>query len=445
MDSGETDARVIGGVGENASSDEIKATIDQTRDRMDQTLEELGERLHPRHLLDDVLDYFRHSSHENAQKLRRAALNTATKCGRGLLHQIREHPLPSLLVGAGLVWMAMENKEKEYRGKRFRSRNYSPEGASAVFPYEEEEMYEAEVEMEVEMNTDTDMDMDMNMDSSDDGHQDHSPGMLESAKEKAKEKGRQMKEKLVSSAEAARSTAAAAGERISSTARSVREAAAHQAQRLKETTQELGSTVRERAHDIGDKVKGRAQQVYHRSEEQFLEVKENHPVALGAGFMALGLIVGLLLPRTRAENALLGDKADALREQARQRGEELYETGKKAAVAAVNAATTEAEQQGITTHTIGEKVGKIAQEVKQAALESARREGLDAESLKQKAQQIGQEAKNAAKSEVSAAGGSGNTPAAGAGSDLGRAGSAPASLPGSGSSTSFKPTPGACP
>ena len=44
---------------DHASSDEIRRDIDRTRHEMDHTLEELETRLHPRHLLDDVLDLFR--------------------------------------------------------------------------------------------------------------------------------------------------------------------------------------------------------------------------------------------------------------------------------------------------------------------------------------------------------------------------------------------------
>ena len=46
---------------ESASSDEIRSDIRGTRRDLDQTLDQLGERLHPRHLLDDVLDLFRNT------------------------------------------------------------------------------------------------------------------------------------------------------------------------------------------------------------------------------------------------------------------------------------------------------------------------------------------------------------------------------------------------
>ena len=42
----------------------IRSDIDVTRRRMDDTMDALGERLQPRHLLDEVLGYFRGNSSE---------------------------------------------------------------------------------------------------------------------------------------------------------------------------------------------------------------------------------------------------------------------------------------------------------------------------------------------------------------------------------------------
>src|SRR3954452_16309484 len=87
---------------ENVSTDEIRSDIKGTRRDMDETLDELGERLHPRHLLDDVLDLFRSSPSGNASRDQIA--RTSKRVGRTVATELKEHPLPALLVGAGLVW-----------------------------------------------------------------------------------------------------------------------------------------------------------------------------------------------------------------------------------------------------------------------------------------------------------------------------------------------------
>jgi len=91
---------------ENASSEEIRSDIKGTRREMDETLDELGERLHPRHLLDEVIDIFRSSPSGNASRGQIAG--TSKRLGRTVANELREHPLAALLVGAGLVWWIVD-------------------------------------------------------------------------------------------------------------------------------------------------------------------------------------------------------------------------------------------------------------------------------------------------------------------------------------------------
>jgi hypothetical protein len=97
------------------SSREIQRDIDQTRHEMDETLEQLGERLHPRHLLDRVIDYLRSpstSSRATADRLREAGAVTA--------HQVKQHPVPVALIGAGLAWWLVESSQRSDNGERER-------------------------------------------------------------------------------------------------------------------------------------------------------------------------------------------------------------------------------------------------------------------------------------------------------------------------------------
>jgi len=66
MDTKQSDLET--GATESAPSDEIRSHIRGTRRDMDQTLDQLGERLHPRHLLDDVLDLFRNTPEGSASR-----------------------------------------------------------------------------------------------------------------------------------------------------------------------------------------------------------------------------------------------------------------------------------------------------------------------------------------------------------------------------------------
>ena len=91
------------GYEEDVSSARIKSDIDQTRREMDETIDELGERLRPQHLVDDLICYLKGGNGNGSG---------AGDIGRVLMRQVRENPVPSLLIGAGLAWMALDRNKR---------------------------------------------------------------------------------------------------------------------------------------------------------------------------------------------------------------------------------------------------------------------------------------------------------------------------------------------
>jgi len=75
---------------------------------MDHTLNELGDKLQPRHLMEDAVDYFWTREHQTADK----AKQSVAKMGRKVVDEVREHPLPSLLIGAGVIWLLSQQRRK---------------------------------------------------------------------------------------------------------------------------------------------------------------------------------------------------------------------------------------------------------------------------------------------------------------------------------------------
>ncbi len=53
------------------------------------------------------------------------------------------------------------------------------------------------------------------------------------------------------------------------------------------------------------------------------EAMEEYPLAVAVGFLGVGLLTGLLLPRTRQEDNLLGESSDRLMEQVKDTGKEV--------------------------------------------------------------------------------------------------------------------------
>ena len=97
--------RKNGSVGDGRrSSREIEREIEHTREDMDHTLDELGERLHPKHLLEDVIDIFRSGGSNSSASTRRAK-----ELGQQLARKVKQNPIPALLCGAGLAWLLLED------------------------------------------------------------------------------------------------------------------------------------------------------------------------------------------------------------------------------------------------------------------------------------------------------------------------------------------------
>jgi hypothetical protein len=69
---------------------------------------------------------------------------------------------------------------------------------------------------------------------------------------------------------------------------------------------------------------------------------EEYPLAVGFGFAALEALIGVLLPRTRREDELLGEHSDQLVKAKKEKGEELIERGKVVAQRVSESAVEEA-------------------------------------------------------------------------------------------------------
>jgi ElaB/YqjD/DUF883 family membrane-anchored ribosome-binding protein len=97
--------------GRDASPSEIRADIEQTRERMGETLEELGTRLNPDRLKEKAKEAVHEATIGRVQNMARDTMDRASSAGRGLVDVVRDNPIPFALmaVGAGLV---VFNKQK---------------------------------------------------------------------------------------------------------------------------------------------------------------------------------------------------------------------------------------------------------------------------------------------------------------------------------------------
>lgn len=268
---------------DDRTPEEIRRDIERTRAEMDTTLDALSERMTPRHLLDELFEFW-HGDEGRTRGARRTFRETGTR----LADSVKEHPVPAALIGAGLAWLLLEDKKPRYR------RNPEPPmyGGSYVDartgePYDESygEQWRGGRPLQQDNSSET--------------------GFVEKAKDK-----------------------------LSEAAHSVRESMGDARESTRETLSEMG----ERGSHATDRLYGTTRRTF----EQWLD---EAPLGVGVAALAAGLAAGLLLPETRRENELFGEASDHLKDQVKAAGGEVIERGGEAISEAADTTTQEIKRQ----------------------------------------------------------------------------------------------------
>ncbi len=337
---------------DEASSDEIRGEIRGTRGRMDDTIDELGDRLHPRHLFDDVVSLFQRPGSKPGV----GAAQTSREAGRAVLHHVKENPVPALLVGAGLVWWLVDastDSDDEFGsgGSRYQDvprypvTPRQPIGGTSVGSEYRDETY-ATVGGGSEFD-----------------EPDSGPGMIDRAKDK-------LAETRDSIAERGRSAQSGLSDRWEGARDGM-----HQRRRaVGRKANELSGQMSDRASDLRDRVS---------------DASAEYPLAMGGILLAAGVCAGLLLPRSATEDAWMGEAADDVKSEAATRTRDV-------ATQTMGSALDEAEGRGLTPGNLAEKAGRVISEAVAAGKDAAREEGISGEQLAEDAKAVTTSAANTA-------------------------------------------------
>ncbi|MEX3314963.1 DUF3618 domain-containing protein [Sulfitobacter sp. PS-8MA] len=187
-----------------------------------------------------------------------------------------------------------------------------------------------------------------------------------------------------SAVDSMRHTASGAAGSVREGANAATERAHALRQRLSEGTESMSAEARERivmararAVDAWNASGRYASQGRDRAVDMF----EEHPLVAGALALAVGAAIGAALPRSRTEDAYLGEHSDALFHEA----ERIY--------------AEEREKIGKVAQAAKEEAGKVLQETKEQA-DAASDEETAADAAVKKAKESGQRVADAAKSEA---------------------------------------------
>lgn len=287
-------------------SDAIRSEIDQTRQRMDSTIDALAERLRGRHLADELLGWFRSS--DNGRSIKERISGSAGTAVHAVVDAVKAHPLPMVVMGAGLAWLIYENEERKHPGRRGER-----ERTGGDLAYDEDMRWEGTDRL-------------------------------------AGEQGALFED------ETRVEYASGAKETIARKAGEVKEDLQRRSSELKEKARSGMTQMRERAGATGTQLRQRARDLTDRTRDQLGRATREHPLESGLSFLALGLLAGMLAPTSETLRATVQPRGERLRERVREVGADMVERGKRVVTAATTAAREEAESQGLTGEAIRERM-----------------------------------------------------------------------------------------
>lgn len=303
---------------QNKPSESLRSEIDETRQRMNSTIDALTERLKGRHVLDELLGLLRSGNGTSAATtMKNKVSETTTATVTAVVDAVKSHPLPVLVMGAGLAWLIYEKERKSHEPDRSYAA-LEPEPAPGTAP------------------------------ETPDDFEDYTPGYSTSGYELAGSDAigapgaddpepSGMKQKI-------QSTAGAATERIQEKASQLGNKAAQLGTKARQSLE----NVKQRTAQASAQMRERTRDLAMRTRENVSRAAEEHPLEAGLTVLALGLVAGLLTPAPQRLRDEIDPVAQRLKQRARDMGEDIVARGKRVVSAASDAARTEAESQGLT-------------------------------------------------------------------------------------------------
>ncbi len=279
------------------SPDEIQSEIERTRADMSRTIDAIQRRLSPSELMEQALDYFRSGPGAFASNLGDA---------------IRNNPIPVALVGVGLAWLAFGGP-----GRPAYLHRADTDGGADIDYAGETARHGMERAGDMAARTGQRI-----------------GGMASAA-------GARMGDAYAG----ARDTADAASERVRAMADDVRNLAAE----WREDTADMAARAQDRMQQLGSSVQ--AQTAHMRDAAN--DLLHQQPLIVGALGLAIGAMLGAMLPSTRQEDTIMGEARDRVMDQASGTGEQVMREAahvtRKAADAATGAVRDETDRRGLTS------------------------------------------------------------------------------------------------
>jgi ElaB/YqjD/DUF883 family membrane-anchored ribosome-binding protein len=250
--------------------EKIREEIDRTRLQMNEKLDYLERKLHPKKWMDQIMYYFTRPNGNSADELK----YNVQQAGRTISNQVRENPVPAILIGAGVGWWLYnqygtpshpKEKTREWRDRAREGWEYSKSRARET---------------------------------------------AEDMRERARETGEDLRER-------ARDTGEDLRDRARETGEDLRDRAYDKGREYKARMEDTGRRAAERAKDEAyyakERLEDTAREGYKKAQSGVEEAFHKNPLGVGLGFLAVGALAGMLLPKSRVEDEWCGETSDRVK------------------------------------------------------------------------------------------------------------------------------------
>lgn len=302
---------------EAVSPDALEHEIRQTRNRMDETLDQISDKIDPRPYVDEAVDWVK-SKTENIDS--EAIKHSVAEAGQKTGQVVKENPLPLILGGLAIASAFLpsdlfrrKSKSAEAATPRPQPR---PETSTLPQPTGPQPLG---TPMARQLPGGKVMAQQLH-------HQQHHNG---NSQHNGNGNGSSLKQKAQGLASEATDQWNAATESVSDSA--------HQAkQKVTGATEKAQQSIQHASHQAADSIRHAAQstastasELSRKTRDRFDSGRREHPLALCAGALAAGVVTALLLPRTRKEDEMCGEEAAQFRQELKSKGETMLDQGKQ--------------------------------------------------------------------------------------------------------------------
>lgn len=246
-------------------TEQLRNEIQQARERMSDTLDQLGNRLNPQRIKAEVRQNVKDATIGRVGDMARNAADRVSDSGTGIVETIRSNPIPAAMIGVGLGWLLFSGRSG--------SRNRRPEELTA-----------------------------------------NGIGDLSATTPRLKQ------DDAAGGVGASISTdGSGVSARVSAATAEVGHRISHVADQAGDKLSDLADDASNKLSEVGARTSEHAHHVEERAQAKFRE----QPLAAGAALFAAGLAAGLAIPESRREAELLRPARERIAARAREKMEDV--------------------------------------------------------------------------------------------------------------------------